>query len=244
MIKNLIVSGCSFTQAEYNWALALIHKIPGLGHVNLACSAAGNTYICDSVIDCLLTTDCNPDETLVLVMWSGVTRKDLITSDVVYQNLQYKYKAESHGSCYVFSGGELGTWNEDPIVKIAFKSLYKMENENTMGKESLRNMVKLQEFLTAHRYKFKFMSYVNYWEDTADKIGDMDFSLTHYLKYDHWYRALDFSNWIFMDEQKNGIYEYTKQHGLFLDDNFHPNDQAHKEFAHKYIYPQIKHYFQ
>lgn len=244
MIKNLIVSGCSFTQADYNWALGTIEKVGALNHINLARSAAGNTYICDSVIDCLLTERPNPEETLVLVMWSGLTRKDLIVPKIIYDDIQYKHKSQCYQSYYVFSGGQLGTWNTDTMIKPAFSGTYRLDNEITFGRETLRNIIKLQEFLTARRYKFKFMSYVNYWEDTEKPIGDMDFSLTHYLKYDTWYQSVDFSKWIFADSQKNSIYEYTKQHQLFEDDGFHPNRQAHQEFAYKYIYPAVKHYFQ
>ena len=78
MIKNLIVNGCSFTyETPESWATHLRWALDVPFYRNLAFSGAGNRYICDSTIEYLESNNFVPEDTLVVVMWSGVGRQDL-----------------------------------------------------------------------------------------------------------------------------------------------------------------------
>ena len=81
--KHLVVSGCSFTYEPMNewypfaWP-SLLAEFTGMTIDNLAIPGAGNDHISKSLILFLEKKNYNPKDTLVLVMWSGITRIDWI----------------------------------------------------------------------------------------------------------------------------------------------------------------------
>jgi len=244
MIKNLIVSGCSFTKTTYEneWALCLVREFNIERHVNLAESAAGNYYIADSLQNYLRNSDLNPAETLVLVMWSGPSRIDLTVSDDYYRMLQYSYKTRVAGKNYVLSGGELGTWNLDNLIEPVYHRLYQIKNFHSLAQDTITNIIQTKEFLTLHGFKFNFMSYVNYWTKVKYFVSDMDLSigfhapkLAEKIKSD--------PSWIWVDSNHNCFYEFAKTRDLISDDGFHPNEQAHQEFAQEIIIPHLQEFF-
>lgn len=244
MIRNLVVSGCSFTKTFYKneWALCLVREFEIERHVNLAESAAGNYYIADSLQNYLRESDLNPAETLVVVMWSGPCRVDLTVSDEYYKMLQYNYKKQVAGKNYIFSGGELGTWNLDRLIEPVCHQIYQTKNFNSLARDAITNIMQTKEFLSYHGYKFKFMSYVNYWKDDPGFVSDMDLSIGYHeaalaeqVKSD--------LNWIWADDAYNCFYEFAKQRNLISDDGFHPNEQAHQEFAQGIIIPHLQEFF-
>ena len=93
---NILISGCSFTQwPDYPggpcicWPRYFQELNPNDHCYSVAEAAAGNQYICDSVIRSVLKD--RPDH--VLVMWSGVSRLDYLTSveDPAWNNLFDSY---------------------------------------------------------------------------------------------------------------------------------------------------------
>jgi lysophospholipase L1-like esterase len=42
---------------------------------------------------------------------------------------------------------------------------------------------------------------------------------------------LDFNNWIFRNEQRDGVYELAKELNNFADDGFHPGSATYKQWA-------------
>lgn len=244
MIKNFVVSGCSFTQTITDgWTLPILREYGPFGHINLAKSAAGNYYISNSIIDCLLTTELVPEETLVIVMWSGVSRLDNRVSTEYYNRVSYTHKTNSYRQNYIFSGGRLGTWNTDMMVKPLFHNQYITLDEQALGRSTLVNILNTENFLKTKGYNYKFMSYVNYWEDTPDPVADMDFNIPYYCKNDSLLTYIDFSNWIFADSNKNCLYEYAKNATLLDSDNFHPSERGYAQFATDIVIPNIRNFF-
>lgn len=75
--KKVLVNGCSFSRGPVAWPYALQKKYE-FDLVNLAQAGAGNTYIHNSTISEL--AERNYD--LVLIMWTGLDRTDLLVEDV------------------------------------------------------------------------------------------------------------------------------------------------------------------
>ena len=108
--KNLLVSGCSFTQ-QSGWADHVKNKYK-LKLTNLACSGGGNTHIANSIIaHCEINRfTVSSKDTYVLVMWSGADRLDTMIdvehmpSDLEPCNL---YKYWQHSS-WLNTGGRMG----------------------------------------------------------------------------------------------------------------------------------------
>ena len=110
MIKNLVTSGCSFTDdsQQPTWVKS-VANICNIKYHNLARGGAGNSYICNSVIDQLDTGMHDPAETLVLVMWSGTSRKDIRVGEEYWNDLNYYFKFKSTEHNYYV--GSCGTGN-------------------------------------------------------------------------------------------------------------------------------------
>ncbi len=244
MIKNFIASGCSFTQGMHghNWPNIIAQKYNPAWHRNLARGAAGNYYIAESVINCLNTEKFNPKETLVIIMWSGYYRLDLQVTEQIFKMLEdYQYKTEMYKNHYVFSGGQLGGWQNNLLLKNLFKSLYAVIDHEILANQTLNHMLRTQLYLEHYGYNYKFLSFINYWQDAKELISRQDYSLKIFnnLLYDKILKA----NWIFNNDKKDCFYEFAKERGLLFADNFHPNNQAQTEFAHQRIIPHIEKYF-
>ena len=76
MIANLVINGCSYTQGN-SWAQSVNVALKPKNYQNLAHQGAGHFYIANSIIDYLSSSDSDPAETLVIILWIGSGRKDL-----------------------------------------------------------------------------------------------------------------------------------------------------------------------
>jgi len=246
---NILISGCSFTQwpdfpggPNICWPRYFQELNPADQCYSVAEAAAGNQYICDSIIRSVLKN--RPDH--VLVMWSGVSRLDYLTSieDPAWNELFDSYgfyrRLPDNKLGYIFSGGGVGTWNNHPVAKQMFKEMYKVSSELSLGTINLMEMVKLQNFLVAKKIPYHFMSYVNYWstEERVSKNGD--FGVYRYPDLQFLVDELDFSRWIFTNEQKDGVFELAKELDSWQDDKFHPGAEAQSKWA-QIITERIKH---
>lgn len=91
-VSKLLVSGCSFTKGN-SWAKFLSNHL-GVDLINLAVDGAGNRHIANSIILYLEQNQIDKENTVIIVMWSGITRRDWIVEDDrrynhLYQNYQY-----------------------------------------------------------------------------------------------------------------------------------------------------------
>jgi hypothetical protein len=238
---KILVSGCSFTQwPEYPggpnicWPRWLRDSKPEWEIKSLAEAAAGNQYIANSITDELLQD--NSYDT-VLVMWSGVSRLDYLTNiaDPDWNSLFDSYgfyRRMANGTLgYIFSGGEMGTWFKNPVAHKMFNEMYKVSSHATLAYINLMEMVKLQNLLKAKGKKYYFMSYVNYWNDLERVSPNGDFGVMNMPEVRHLIKEFEFHRWIFLNDQKDGIYELSKQHNSFKPDNFHPSDEMQKLWA-------------
>jgi hypothetical protein len=247
LIKTLVVSGCSFTN-DYQfktWPRHLPEVDKNIRLLDVSFPGAGNNYIAESIIQTILYENLDPTETLVLTMWSGISRKDVLVSKDYYNLIDESSKTKLYDQNFAFSGGQIGLWTTsgNSFLKSLFENWYKSTDHSTMGFESLSSMIRLQSFLEARNFPYKFMSYVNYWQDIPDYIGrNGDFSLSYYNR-DNPYLSLLDKNWIWADHDKNCLFEYARDRGLLDVDQFHPIEAAHKPFANDIILPAVEEYF-
>lgn len=249
MIKKILVSGCSFTESN-SWANHLA-KILNLNLINVAKAGAGNDYIGNSIIDELSTNQYTPKDTLVLVMWSGTGRKDLRTG-IDYWNIlnSYTYRSKTHtknfngnmdlDKCYVFSGGLSNSWTTNNDTKKLFQELYKSSDPFSLCKDSLVNFINLENFLKVNGYKYKFTSFQNYWSPLIESTqATGDYSIGWFGKNISLYKNFNFSDWFFVNENKDCLFEYSESRKL-IDHTAHPTTQGHQMFAENVVLPAIK----
>lgn len=238
---KILVSGCSFThwpaepgsQKNICWPSYLgDHDI-----TNLAEPGAGNHYIANSIIRALCD---RPDYyDMVLVMWSGVSRLDFLTD---ISNPDWHRLFDAYGfyrrieSCpndlgYIFSGGFMGPWYLDPAAGSVFRQLYKVSNDLSLAHHNVMEIVKCQEFLKSRNQPYRFMSYVNYWRSGKGLSPNGDFGLTDFNALKPLVDSIDFKQWIFADNERNGIYEMAKEAKDYHGDKFHPGPTTHQHWA-------------
>ena len=238
---NILISGCSFTQwpdtpggPNVCWPRYLKELSPEWTITNRAEAAAGNQYICDSIIREVLDNPNTYDQ--VIVMWSGVSRLDFLTDvtdpdwNALFDSYGFYRRIPNGKLGWIFSGGQMGTWFKHPVAHKMFYEQYKVSSELSLATTNLTEIVKLQNFLVAKGIPYKFMSYVNYWTDAKHISPNGDFGVTQYPELNYLIREIDFSKWIFTDE-KNGLYELAKTNNDFMEDGFHPSHDTHKQWA-------------
>lgn len=247
MIKNLVINGCSFTQDGQLgklWPQVLQEQLKPQTYHNLARGGAGNFYIANSTIEFLEKQDFNPQETMVIVMWSGTGRKDLRINGAWYYQLadSYNWGVKSHQDedYYLFSGGISNSWCNNPITKKIFSWLYKTSDPYTLCKDSLMHFKNLENYLKVNQYQYQFTSFVNYWQPDQEScpLGG-DYSIAYWLKDEPIYQKFCFDNWFFADADKNSLGEFAKQRGL-LDATHHPTHLAHEQYAQEVVLPRIR----
>jgi len=247
---NILISGCSFTQwpdapggKNICWPASLAGLDSALNITTKAEAAAGNQYIADSIVSELVSQPDNHYD-LVLVMWSGVSRLDYLTSledpswNSMFDSYGFYRRLPGDKLGYIFSGGQMGTWFANPVAKTMFREMYKVSSELSLAHINLMEMVKLQGFLKSRNQKYMFMSYVNYWnaEDHVSRNGD--FGVYKYPELAHLINAIDFDQWIFSNEQRDGIFEMAKAMDSLQEDRFHPALEANNAWA-ELVYKRI-----
>lgn len=241
---NILISGCSFTHwpeepgSDKNicWPTYLREHRPQYNITNLAEPGAGNLYIANSVVKAIIDNPSKYD--LILIMWSGVTRIDFLTdlTNDAWRNLFEAYgfyrRVEGFGDRlgYVFSGGQIGPWIQNPATRDMFREMYKVSNHISLAHSNLIEIVKTQEFLKQKNIPFKFMSYVNYWNDQNNVSPNGDFGVIGKPELRSLIDAIDFSNWIFAGGG-DCIYELAKRNNDFHGDRFHPGVSTHREWV-------------
>lgn len=249
---NLLISGCSFTKwPEYPggpnicWPRYLQEQNPSWDITNLAEPGAGNQYISDGVIRHLLEhPEVHYDK--VLVMWTGVSRLDFLTS---LEDPAWKDMFDSYGfyrrvdACpdklgYIFSGGQMGTWFKNPVAETMFREMYKVSNPLSLATINLMEIIKLQNFLENRGLNYHFMSYVNYWGDEEYVSRNGDFGVSKFPETKTLIEAINWDNWIFTDNEHNGLNELSKKNNDYQPDGFHPGDKTQEEWA-RFVTTQI-----
>lgn len=220
---RLLISGCSFTENGY-WTVPLKENHTVVK--NLAMGAAGNKYIANSVIDEELDSyDC------AIVMWSGLNRVDALVEDISYYSGYPFKKIIKSGDAYILGGTRLGAWNHNRnknhhLVRTLFAEQFKSMSDENIATLSLLEIIKLQNFLKVNNKKYKFCTYVNYWDQDKDWVGPVgDVGVNNMPRLEKLVKQIDFSNWVFTDKF-DGIYEIAKENNLFGPDGYHPNIKA------------------
>lgn len=174
--KNLLVSGCSFTVSEGKY-LSWPYFLKQLGSfeklIDCACNGAGNYHIHHSIIWAIENNpNITPDNTLVIVMWSGYDRDDIIADPASIDKehgCQYQYTDQAW---LAVTGGEGG--KENTIVPL--DTVKKVKNLTSRSIDNYILISSLYHYLTAKKFKFVFTDFYTPVEDR-----DSNFEPTRYL---------------------------------------------------------------
>ena len=238
MIQNLVVNGCSFTQGNgiENWPNYLQDLLKFKHLKNLAQAAAGNNYICKNTVDYLESHPWVPAETLILIMWSGADRIDVSITDEWYNYIKSGYMFCSNNGTVNRIHCARGT--HVPFVTNLFGNLHKTKDEQTMCIDSLQNFILLENYLKSKGYRYLFTNYFNCWEEAFPRSPiSKDCNIGYYCKDLLIYKNFDFSNWFFVNNNRDCIGDLFSNCNL---DDIHPNATQYKQFAEQIVLPRVQ----
>jgi hypothetical protein len=112
-----------------------------------------------------------------------------------------------------------------------FTQMYKVSSPLSLASINIMEMVKTQHFLKSKGIPYHFMSYVNYWNKDEHVSRNGDFGVLAFPELSSLINEIDFSHWIFTNDQKDGIFELAKEQNNFQPDNFHPGNQTSENWA-------------
>jgi hypothetical protein len=227
-----VVSGCSFTQGAQGETWGKHLNISGV--TNLANGGAGNNYICRRTLN-YLEAHGDPKNTLVIIMWSGTSRIDVTVSNEWYQHIKntFSFGASDGISNWIHTGSS----GNVPV----FESLCKTNDNQSLCVDSLQNFILLENYLRAKGYRYLFTSYANYWHEDQEYCATtkVDPNIGYYCKNISLYKNFDFSNWVFVNKERDCFGEFALD-DIRNRDDAHPSPDTHRRFATEILLPSIE----
>jgi hypothetical protein len=232
-IKNLIVSGCSFTYNNHETsAVAWPYYLKDIGGFDqvLDCSmpGAGNYHIANSLQWAMELANPDPNDSLIIVMWSGNDRDDYICPKTKINNYPFKFNYSDNVATGITGGSHdnasSNTNNKEITVLGKTKTLESRAIENYLIISSLYN------FLQNKDYKFIFLDYI----DRTLPSRTEDFEIRQYL-------PADTSN--NLDRMVTKImtpHNWATKYNLLMDDDFHPSPDGHLNWSQKVLLPKLQ----
>jgi hypothetical protein len=226
-IKNLVVSGCSFTYNNHETSAVTwpyyLRDLGGFEQV-LDCSfpGAGNSHISDSLIWGLEIDQPDPAESLVVVMWSGNDRDDYICPSSNQKFYPFEFKYADH----VFAGITSGTHpsNDGNTIK-AFKEFSLTKTPESRAIENYLYIVKTAHYLKSQGYKFMFLNFC----DPALPSRTQNLDIKQYLQ-NSAQTTLES-----LIQPITDPYRYAVKNDLLSDDDFHPSPDGHLKWTQKVL---------
>jgi hypothetical protein len=191
-----------------------------------SCPGAGNQHIQQSVVIALENnTSLKANDTLVVVMWSGYDRDDLIVDPGTlihpYPD-EYYYSADT---CVGMTGGLLGESN----LITGLDALKKVKNLSARALDNYVNICTLYHYLRERGYQFVFTEF-----STPETTKDSNFEITNYLN------DIFKSKFIQMTRALTpNLGDYILASGNLSEDNYHPNTEGQLEWVRKTLIPFI-----
>jgi hypothetical protein len=236
--KNLVVGGCSFTytipgpQVPTTWPyyfrdLSSIHEV-----FSCALPGAGNYFISQSIIWGLETKKLSPDETLVVVMWSGHDREDEIFSfDAIDNNANFVYQFTDK-VCHVSTGGT--TREGDGNSRwFGYRDIHKFKSLESRAVENAIWKIGLKRYLDALGYQSIFVNFLN----PAIPNRTNDFDIVKFLP-----DTIKTTYNSIMDPVQD-LYSFCLKNMLLGDDDFHPSPNGHLAWTRNILLPYCKNKF-
>lgn len=275
-IKHLVTSGCSFSQndcsAEARRWPYFLSDLLGTTLYNRGHGGAGNTWISKSAIyqtQKLLDDGIDAKEILVVVMWSGIDRKDLfidyggaiqeyremaneqpkgwneagyIVNFLDYEPNCYSPKSTAFGDGYLM--GAVGP-KGGPVVSKFKKDLSRFYSRQSLAIESYENFLRLQWFCDSKGIALVNQTYMDILHYPTVNVwsshAPKEIRLTKdlYRNVLPLYNMIDFNKWLFWKDT-SGLYEYTKENQLdFQRDGVHPATDSHKHYVDNFLFAAL-----
>lgn len=231
-LKNLIVSGCSFTYNNSDDHLCTwpyyLRDLGGFEQVyDCSMPGAGNYHISHSLQWNLEISEFDPKECLVVVMWSGNDRDDcILNEDCSKTSYPFKFNYEDNVVSGVTGGSfSLASGNVDEL-----RNLITIKNKHSRSIENYLYINNLKCYLDQSGYKSVFLNYM-----LRDMPNWPDFEIDEFLP-----KSLKkkFNN---LFNNTETIHKYAVTRDLLnTNDLFHPTPQGHLSWTKEILLPSLK----
>jgi len=256
MVKHIVTSGCSFSdKCGGTWAVQLNKKVNANVYV-CGVSSAGNSWIAKSAIhhtNLLLNSGVNSNDITVIVMWSGIDRKDLFISAA--ETIDYAEIVSTLGPNPVslidtIPGSEIKSNHIDgyllgtPHSYFANKKISQIKQElamyyfsdEAMAIESYENFLRVQWFCESKKITLINMTFMDIMSYPKKQMLTKDY----YRNIAPLYEMIDFDKWLFWKDT-GGLFEYVKDNSLELfKDDLHPTPNSHEHFLDNFLVPKLQ----
>lgn len=237
--RILIAAGCSFTQVPGdNWPVFLRDSLDMQAFFDGA-GSVGNDIISKRVIfrvnQCFNVQKYKPENLLVGVMWSGVSRKSVyLTHEPIsyyrwdehkYYNWYYSQPCSvgAENNHYLMHPG----WN-DKLSQTYYRSYF---DDIGLYVNTIENILRVQWFLKLHKVKYFFTTY-NY--DSLD--GEPYEKYNNHPDVKYLRDQIDFTNVLPI----SNMYEWGIKQGMKFDHSAHPTPEISSAFVDQVILPHLK----
>jgi hypothetical protein len=229
-MKNLLTFGCSFTDNDeekmVNGKYTEPHKtwpveLARLTNTNPICKgkgAVGNSYITNRIYE---TVD-DSDNSVVIVMWSGIDRIDMAVSK---REFHYFDKHNIRDN-WLHSGGKMlfdNSKTKDRYWHNYYKT-YHTEEDSYL--QTLQHIIGAQEFLSNRKIPYLFLTYKDIFTG-RERI---------YKRAKNLENQINWNKFHFPNGKFGGEFEWVKDNNLtWAEDKHHPSSESHRKFA-EYLY--------
>lgn len=233
-LKNLIVSGCSFTwnnseTCACTWPYYL-RDLGGFSTVfDTSMPGAGNYHIANSLQWSLENHWVDPQDSLVVVMWSGMDRDDYVCPNSNATQSLTTYRYDEHAVSGVTGGGDPAAQGN---TKSSFKEFSQTKNKHSRAIENYLYISGLYHFLTAKNYKFLFLNYMD-----RDSLKQTDFEIGSWLP-ENLNNKLQ--HYIPKQPQMDVLYSWAVARNLLDADQYHPNPNGHLAWTRQVLIPMLQ----
>jgi hypothetical protein len=224
-MKNLIVSGCSFTYNNHETSAVTwpyyLRDLGGFDQV-LDCSlpGAGNYHIANSLQWAIEVDKPAPDSSLVIVMWSGCNRDDYICPEENIKPYPFKFNYSKNIASSI-SGGSISD---------ALSSLSQTKNLDSRAIENYLYINGLWHYLKNLGYQLVFLNFLD---------GNLPSRTKHFDITKHLPIAIK-NQYNSMLTKITDPYTWALENDLLTDDDFHPSPDGHLDWTRKVLLPKLQ----
>jgi len=218
--KKILVSGCSFTYNNSDTDICTwpyyLKDLAGVETIlDTSQSGAGCNHIFNSVIyECETNPLVKTDDTLIIVMWSGLSRTDMIAERTVTKDWH-----SMSNYCFDNQFSTLSIFNSvdgnSPIDDLC-KKYKKIISLDAQIIESLIKIQALKHYLISKGFNHVFLS----WMDPSVELQHTDTAMTMPL------------------DQVPYLYEFVEQMRMLASDG-HPSPDGHLHWVKKCLLPYL-----
>ena len=232
-IKNLIVSGCSFTHnnsmsASVAWPYYL-RDLGGFENVfDTSLPAAGNYHISNSLIWALESESTDPKQSLVIVMWSGNDRDDWITPVSNINQYLFEFKYSDNVMSAIAGGGASAEGRVN--TKQSHKDFFATQDKESRAIKNYLLITNTWHYLQNNGFRFVFLNFLD--SNLPSRTGHFDIK-----KYLPKKQCKNLDNMI---ENIIDPYAWSLKNDLLWTDDFHPSPDGHLSWTKYVLLPHLK----